>query len=424
NPWRPWLRVAEKRPGLSLGIYLAFGLRNLWRNPRRTLLSLLSLVLGTGVVTFLGAVNDGWLKEMQENFILTYTGHVQIHARNHLDTRRITDYVRRPSEIKDILEKTPEVAHWTRRIEVPGLASVGAASTGVQILGVEHLGEHRVSRLHRLISAGRCLDGTGPNQLVLGQDVAVTLNAVPGTQVILTSEGPDGQITSELFSVCGVIRSGAPQLDRVLAIIPLPTAQRWLGLGSGVTQFVISAHAHEQVEKLEQQLRAALAADTYETVSWAEIDPMVSQWLRFGEVYGLLVLGIVVALTTAQVGNTMTMALYERVREFGLMEALGTRSVQVFTMVAWETVLLVLIGGALGYAAGAVAAGLSSQGIDFSAFSSAFEFFFMEPVITPVLTREMALKVLASLFLALVLGAIYPAWKASRLNPVEAMHWR
>ncbi len=410
------------KPRLPLLVYLGFGMRSLGRNPQRTLLSLASLVIGIGVVTFLGALVDGWLHGMHDNFILTYTGHLQVQAPGYHDSGSLKDAMRDPGPVAAALAQEPGVDAWSERLEASGLASVARGSTGVTLLGIRPEREKAVSRLLGLVSPGDCLRGEAGDELVLGSGVATTLGAGAGDSVVLMGQTPDGELVSELFRLCGVLHSGSPQLDRMLAMIPLRTAQRWLELEGGVTQVVVKLKEEAVLPSLLASLQAKLDPARYRVLDWIALDPMVWQWLRFGELYGLIILGIVVALTVTQVSNTLLMALYERQREFALMEALGTRRVQLFLMVAWESLLLVAFGGALGYLAGVLAVLLLQEGgIDFSRFSGAFRFFFMDPVVHPELTARMGLKILTALLLAAVLGGIYPAWKASRLDPLEAL---
>ena len=412
----------DKRPSLPLLVYLGFGLRSLRRNPQRTLLSLASLVIGIGVVTFLGALVDGWLHGMHDNFILTYTGHLQIQAPGFHDSGSLEDAIRDPAPVEAALAQEPAVAAWSERLEASGLASVARGSTGVTLLGIQPEREQTVSRLLALVSPRDCPGDDLDNALVLGSEVAATLGARVGESVVLMGQTPGGELVSELFRLCGLLHSGSPQLDRMLAMVPLRRLQQWLQLERGITQVVVRLEEEAALPSLTASLRARLDPARYRVLDWVVLDPMVWQWLRFGELYGLIILGIVVALTVTQVSNTLLMALYERQREFALMEALGTRRIQLFLMVAWESLLLVAFGGALGYLAGVLAVLLLQQGgIDFSRFSGALRFFFMDPVVHPELTARMGLKILAALLLAAVLGGIYPAWKASRLDPLEAL---
>lgn len=145
---------------------------------------------------------------------------------------------------------------------------------------------------------------------------------------------------------------------------------------------------------------------------------MVSQWLRFSAAYGLVIILVVVALVLAEILNTMLMALHERSRELAVMEAIGTQGMQLFRMVLLESVLLILVGAVIGYAAGVLTVfAFSETGIDLTRFANAFEFFYMNPVIRPRLTLDMGILILASTLVAAAVAGIYPAWKAARIDP-------
>jgi ABC-type lipoprotein release transport system permease subunit len=292
---------------------------------------------------------------------------------------------------------------------------------GVQVVGVKPSRERHVSRLRKMLVHGRCFALEAKRRVVLGYEVARTLGLEPKDQLVMTSQAPSGELRSDLFTLCGVIRSGSPQIDRSFAVMPIETAHAWLGMDQGVTHIAVRVADYRAVPGLAERLRGRLNPAEFQVLSWEQVDPMVSQWVRFSAAYGFIILTIVVALTIAQVSNTMVMSVYDRLPEFGLMQALGTRSGQLFAMVAFESLILVVAGGSVGYGVGAAAVAMSAGGIDFSALAGAFEFFFMKPVIHPLLTHETAVKVAVSLGLATILGGIYPAWRASRIDPLEAM---
>jgi len=407
---------------LSTATYFSLGLRNLRRNPRRTALTLASLVIGIGALTFLMAMNEGWLRDARENFILTFTAHLQVHARGFEDSQQIQDHIAEPERVTALLEDDPAVAAWSRRVRVSGLASVAEANTAVLVVAVEPERERAVSRLASFVVEGRWLDPDDPRGLLLGATVAENLGAALGDKVVLMAQTPSGDITSEMFRLRGLLRAGAPDVDRTLALIPLEVGQRWLELGAGVTDIVIHAVRHQDTDRLRDRLEGALDPAGYEVLRWMDIDPMIQQWLEFSDVYTLFFLLPVIAVVVAEIINTMLMALYERVREFGLMEALGTRKGQLFAMVLWESLVLVALGGTLGYALGAAAAfHYGRVGIDLSSFADAITFVYMNPILHPVPTAKAALIILATALLTAILAGVYPAWRATRLNPVEAM---
>jgi len=411
------------KPGhLGFSTYLRLVLRNLWRNPRRTTITLASLVVGIAALTFLGALNDGWLEEMKANFILTLNGHLQVHARGFEDSRRVQEHIPDPDVITQVLDQDPDVMGWSLRLRSAGLAARAGASAGIQLMAVDPEMETWVTRMRECVDDGRWLHPEVPQALLLGSTLAENLGARIGDKVVITAQGPDGQMASDVFYLRGTLCGGAPQVDRTLAVVSLETAQGWLAMGEGVTDVVVRATSADAVNGIRDRLSAALPPGQYEVLRWQDLDPMVRQWLRFSDAYSLVVIFVVMALVVAEVLNTMLMALHERTRELGLMEALGTRSRQLFAMMLMESVLLVMLGAVLGYLLGLAAViGLQDTGVDLSRFSNAFKFFYMSPVIRPVLTPGTGIQIIGTTLVASLVAGLYPAWRSARLDPIAAL---
>ena len=408
--------------GLDAGSYLRLALRNLWASPKRTGLTLGSMVLGIAALTVLGALNDGWLRQMQDNFVLALTGHVQIHARGFEDRQDLKRRIADISEIRKLIEADDLVTGWTQRIRSSGLASRGGVSAGVQIMGVDPEQETWVTRMHQRVQEGKWLTPGLQRDLLLGSTVAQNLDVKLGDRVVLTAQLPDGGMAAEVFYLRGILHAGTPQIDRVLALVNLNGIQQWLGLGDSITDLVLRARTHRDSAAVQQRFVDALAREDYEVMGWQDLDPMVEQWLRFSRAYGLILILVVAALVLVEVLNTMLMALNERTRELGILSALGTRGRQLFSMVLLEGLLLILLGALLGYGLGALTVHwLAKDGVDLSAFSHAFRFFYMSPVIRPLLTLESAMQILGTTALAALLAGLYPAWKASGIRLQHAM---
>ena len=407
---------------LSLGTYALLGLRNLWRNPKRTGLTLAAFIVGIGSLTFLVAIDDGWLFNMKDNFILTQTGHVQVHRQGFQDSRRVQDYIAKPDKVMRLLEGDARIQAVSQRVRISGLASVAGANTGVQVMGVDPVAEAGLSRLSTFVREGAWLEESDNRGLLLGVTLAEHLHTGLGDKIVLMAQAPNSDLVSEVFRLRGILQSGAPAVDQSLALISLPMAQQWLGIGEGVTDVVIRAFEHDMADGIQADLRAQLPPDQYEMLRWVDIDPMIQQWAEMADASTYFILMIVVGIVLVEVLNTMLMSMHERIREFGLMESVGTGKLQLFAMMMWETVILVMIGGLLGYLLGAaVSLHYASTGINISDFAEAFTFMYMDPVVHPILTMNSAAKIIGVTLSAALLAGLYPAWRATRLNPVSAM---
>lgn len=412
----------SEQAGLSAKTYLALGLRNLTRHRWRTGLTLASLIVGIGALTFLMGIQEGWLTSMRENFVLTASAHVQVHGLGFEESLQIQDRIADPGPVTAAVSANGDVRAWTRRVRMPGLASVASASTAAIIIGVDPVAEPSVTRLAQFVAEGAWLDPGDHRGLLLGATLAENLDVRLGEKVVLMTQSPTGEIASEAFRMRGTLRAGVPEIDQFAALIPLASAQSWLGIGAGVTDVVIRAYDHERTEAIAAGLSARLAADSYEVMRWYDLDPFVKQTLELSGASTVIVLGVVISVVLAQIINTMLMSFYERVREFGLMDALGTRRVQLFAMVLWEGIVLVTIGGGAGCVLGVAATLYWGQvGIDLSSFAEATSLLYMDPVMRPVLAADSIVTILVTMAITAVLAGIYPALRAARLNPVEAM---
>ncbi|MEN8177368.1 MAG: FtsX-like permease family protein [Pseudomonadota bacterium] len=400
---------------LGIGYYFALSIRNLLRNPRRTGITLITMVFGISTLTLLGALNDGWLNQMRTNFILSYTGHIQIHSKGFEASKSLQDSITEPDEILHYINY-PEIIGWTQRIRTSGLASLGGSSAGVQIMATDPEQETWVTSMHQNINAGRWLNPGMPHDLLLGNTVARSIGAGLGDKIILMAQRANGEMISEVFYLRGVLETGAPQIDRTLAVIPLHAAQQWLDMPDSVTDIVLRAEHHDKTETLHRLLAQQLSTNDYEIMRWQELDPMVSQWLNFSDAYGLVVIFVVILLVLTEILNTMLIALHDRQKELGVMVAIGTHKHQIFMMMMLEAVIIILFGSLLGYLSGGLLVySLSEHGIDLSYFSNAFQFFYMDPVIHPLLTVNSAIRIFSTTLIAALIAGIYPAWKATQL---------
>ena len=408
-------------PRLSSRTYARLALRNLLRQPRRTLLTLTALIVGIAAMTLLGALHEGFMRNMRDNFILSYKTHLQIHARGYDETRQIERAMRDTGPALAYLATRPEVMAASERLTVSGLASVARAATAVNIVGVDPEREARATKLKDFVVAGTWFPAGDARALLLGERLVERLDIELGAKVILTAQNPAGDIVAEVFRLRGVLRSSAPEIDYAAALIPLASARALLDM-PGATEIVVRVANIAQVDAVYDGVRAILPADTYETLRWWELDPLVKQQLEFNAAYAFVVILIVVLVAVAQILNTLLMSLQERLREFGLMAALGTQRWQLGRMLMWESLMLVTLGATLGYGIGALSAlYFAVTGIDLSMFSNVMRFFYMDTVLYPQLTGALSARIVGATAIATILVSLYPAWKAARLHPVAAM---
>jgi len=396
--------------------------RNIWRNKRRSAIMLSSIVVGYAALVFMDGLTTGMVLQLLDNRIGIHTAHLQVHKAGFLDNRVLENRVRNPEEVASALDQSEEIDRWSGRVLTYGMVNSASGSAGVTIVGVEPGRESGITQIAGLVKSGRYLSGDR-REILLSERLADKLGVGLNDKVVGMASGLGGEIGSELFRVVGLYRTYNSTFDEMHAYVFIDDARRMLSLESGVMEFAVICENTDLIESMERSLAAKLG-DRYEVSTYRELLPLlVVQVDIYREmmliVYAILSLAIVLGIV-----NTMLMAVYERIHEFGVLFAIGMKRHKVFSMIVLETFSLGVLGTIIGIGAGAgVTAPFMKTGIDLSMFEQSLTAFGTGAVIHPQLTLKALFSAAALVPLVSVLGALFPGYKAVRLEPVEAIRF-
>jgi ABC-type lipoprotein release transport system permease subunit len=406
-----------------LGIYLQMAWRNVWRNRRRTLVILTAVVIGVWSMICVGALSRGIADQMVQNGIATLTGHLQIHRRGFRSDPVVENSMTDPAAVLARLPALlPPGSRWSVRVRVNAVAANARHSGGVTLVGVDPAREAQVSFIGGGVTTGVFLPPDVPWAIVVGRALAEQFDTRPGRKLVLMSQDTEREIASRAFRITGVFDAEMAATEKQFVFVNLAQAREMLNLGGGASEVAIVLPDPRLVDTVAHRLRTALASERCEVHTWQELLPLVTAILKMYDVFIFLWFLVVFVAMSFGIVNTTLMAVFERIREFGLLRALGMKPSGIVASVLTESLMLLALGSGLGNALGlASVLALSERGIDLSAMAAGLEFAGMGRVIIPrIVTLDLAL----ANGVVLVLGAVvsvYPALKAARVTPVEAL---
>jgi len=398
--------------------------RNVWRNPRRTGLTVAATVFAVVLVMVFVSMGAGIHEQMIEDAVRLSSGHVSVSGEGYLENRTLEQFVRFDAELARSLDATPGVAGWAPRVVGFGLLSNGPDTQGIAVLGVDPEREATVTSLPARVREGRFLGEAGAREIVLGRRLADALDAGLGDELLLYSVAYSLEMAYELFRVVGVMRLPDPALDRGLALIHLADAQAFFVYDDRVSEVAILAQSAEHTGEVAAAVAGVLPGDGVEVHGWPEIMPELVQFIFLDDAGMYIMLLILVVVVAFGILNTLLMSVLERRREFGVALALGLRPRAIFALVYLESMALAGVGLAIGLAiALPLVLWLVGHPIDLEseAMRGAYELLGFEPRISWKLEATHPLGSAITIFGVAVLAALYPAFKASRARPVDAL---
>ncbi len=394
--------------------------RNLWRNHRRTFIMLSAITIGVWAMIFMIALMRGMVEDMLRDGIAVLPGHVQVHHRDFLDDPSVSNLVPlADSEIAAALQQAG-VERWASRVRVPAVVSSERESRGVTLLGVDPAREKGLTFVDYDAVQGRFVEASDDKGIVIGRKLAETLETDLGKRIVLMSQSPDNEIVDRGFRIVGLFEAEMDSLEESWVFAGKQTAQRLLRIDDHVTEVFALGDDYRNTDAIYEQVSSAIDADAA-VQRWTEIDTYLGTMM--GVMDGFVLVWVIVVFLALSFGlvNTLVMAVFERVREIGLMLALGMQPRSILGQIIIESMLLLAIGLAIGNILAWAAVKPLESGIDISIVSEGMEMMGVSGMLYPrLLPGDVILANVVVLILGFV-ASLSPAWRASRYEPVEAI---
>ena len=396
--------------------------RNIWRNKRRSLIIIVSIVVGYMSLIFMDSLTAGMIRQILTNQVGTYTAHIQIHKKGYLDNPIIQNFMPELKNIEKAIGRTSGVSSYSPRVLTFGMIMSASGSAGVTIIGIEPEKESKVTTIDEHIITGKYISGE-QGEIMLSSELAEKLELEVGDKLVVMASGMDGTIGTELFRVTGIFRTADKQFDRSHIYIPIESARNIIELNRGAMEIAITIENPDKLDSVSKELSSRID-DSYEVLTYREIHPLlIAQFDVFNKMMLVfyILLGIAVMFGVI---NTMLMAVMERINEFGILLSIGMSTRKLFSMIILEGLSLSLVGTIIGVVSGiGLSMFFAHSGINFSIFKESLTYFGAGAIIYPVLTSKGILSALSIVPVTSIIGTLYPGFKATRSEPVEALRF-
>lgn len=419
----------QARIALTLLLQLAW--RNLWRHRRRTLITLCSIAVGFGLAVISIGLGDGSHNSMIRNAIRMGEGHLTVQPTDYQAAPANHKYLSEGKTLTQQLSDLEIQGSVEPRIALQVLASTAHNAVGASLQGMDMQADQRIPILQPRLVQGEWLAPEDKRGILIGAGMASKLKAQVGSKVVLMAGKQGGDSQAQLGRVRGIFNSGMAELDDFLILSNLSFARHFLA-GEGadpnqapLTRFAIFLDDPDQLPWWKNSLSTAVSTEGTVVLDWQEMMPQLVQFIVVDDAGNYIFLTLILIMVGFGIINTVLMSVLERTREFGLLRALGLSRIHLLLLVFCESLLLSILAVAAGWLIGGLAhLWFAHNGIDFSAVmneGTQIMGTFIDPVVYTELSWSRIGQLTVIIFLTTLASGIYPAIKAARVTPVEAL---
>jgi len=409
---------------MSIDVKMAW--RNIWRNPRRTVLTISAITFASLILIFMLSFQFGSYETMINSSVKISTGHIQIQAKGYQEKKSMRLVVSDPGKIAGLLEKIPDIEAYTFRANGFSLVSSRERSYGVLVTGIDPEKEANVSTIKTLIRKGSFLSRNDTNQAIIGKLLAQNLRVTVGDELTILGQGRDGSIAATVVTVKGIFSSGIDVFDRSTLQIPLKDFQAVYNMRGAVHEIIISGRSLKSVAAIKKSITKSLynegLGETTVVLDWMELMPGLLQGIQMDLFSGIIMYVILIFVVAFSILNTFLMSIFERTREFGVLMAIGTTPGRLIKLVLIESMSLTMVGIVMGILFGSlITLFFQYHGIDLSGAGELMRQYGIPGKLHPRLSCATALIGPTAVFVITFLAALFPAFKIRKFKPVEAM---
>jgi len=395
------------------------GWKNVWRNPARSGVVIIAVLLGTWAGIFSAGFFNGMLQDYLHKQIELSIGHLQVEHPQFGDLYNPKYSVSNSDEIVNYLEVQPYTREISAKSIATGLAQSPHSSFGVTINGIDVEADTSLA-IEQYITEGEMIDTTSRNPILIGIELAERLDLELRSRMVLSFQDVTGEITGGAFRVAGIFDSFIDQFDEGTVFVLQNDLNRLLGNMDAIHNIRVDmddlATAEMHAEEIEQVFPGVFVK------TWRDIAPDLRYTFDMMDLTLYIVMIIIIIGLVFSIINTMLMAVLERTRELGMLRAIGMNKSRTFSMVMIETVFLTMVGAPGGLLLSWLCiAYFGNVGIDLSAFAQGLNQYGIGTVVYPSLSWSYYLNIMLMIALAALLSALYPAWRTLKLKPVQAI---
>lgn len=400
--------------------------RNIWRNPRRTLLTIAAIAFASLLLVFMLSFQLGCYETMINTSVKISTGHLQVQAKGYLEDKKMRLVIKDPNQVASVLETIDGIDAYTFRANGFSLVSSDKRTYGVVVTGIDPEREAGVSTIKSLIRTGRYLNADDTYAVLLGEHLSRNLKVEINDELTVLGQGRDGSIAAAVLTVTGIFDSGIDEFDRNIILMGLAGFQEVFSMGKSVHEAIIMADSLRDVAMVQQEIQNHFltTGDTKLAVpDWMEIMPGLLQGIQMDLFSGIMMYIILIVVVAFSIFNTFLMAIFERTREFGVMMAIGTTPSRITKLVMFESICMTLVGILLGILGGSlITLYFQKYGISIAGTEDIFKEYGIPDRLYPRLSLISGTAGPLVVFLITFVSSVFPALKIRKLKPVDAMN--
>ena len=397
--------------------------RNLWRNRTRTNVTITAVALCIAILIIFQSMIVGLIEKAVFNTTNLVIGEVQIHANGYLNDKSLYKDLKNTEKIKSIAKKNN--IGLVERSYGFGLISSGTKSAGTQFWGVNPESELMHFDFAKHINQGTFLNSSSSNKIVLGNKLALSLAAEVGTELVVFVQGADGSLGNDLFYVSGILKNVADNIDRSAAIILENDFNILFSSNNMIHEIALNSKGNFEAEEIQNLMSAEIKDVEIDT--WKQLMPTIALMTEKMSVFMRTLFSLIFSIAAGLgVMNTMIMSTYDRMKEFGIIRAIGATPWRIIKQVSLESFILTFVASIIGTVVG-LSASLYFQkyGFDVSGQGNiSFGGVVMDPIWKASVSLGIILLPIGLMMLTSILSSLYPASIAARIKPVEAIHYK